>query len=161
MRVVGLALAGVLATATPMSGHAAGRVRTCGQPIGDRPQISCWYGKAAVPAGTRGRLAATRRRAECSNGTGDLIGGQTAVLSAGVHMPGKVSQLTGSGFLGVQSSIIPSRTGEAQLAGGVIRSRHRSRSRTCDPEKRASSVVAVVKTRRVVWRRCIIHRGRR
>src|SRR5215831_12270176 len=39
-----------------------------------------------------------------------------------VRMAGRVSLLTGSGFLGARSLIIPSRTGAARQAGGVIRS---------------------------------------
>jgi hypothetical protein len=124
MRVVGLVLAGTFAIAVPIAGHADGpklNLRPANQGATSNI-LPVWEG-AAVPAGTRGRLAATRRPAERSNGTGDLIGNQTAVLSAGVGMPGKVSQLIGSGFLGVRSSITRSPTGGVRPAGGVIRSR--------------------------------------
>jgi hypothetical protein len=109
MLVVGLAAAGIFAIA----GHTDGpklNLRPANQ--GATSNIGPWG-----EAGRQGQLAATRRPAERSNGT-DLNGGQRAVISAGVRMPGKVSQLTGSGFLGVQSSIIPSPTGEATSGWG-------------------------------------------
>jgi hypothetical protein len=91
-----------------------------------RPRTSCWCGMAAVRARIRGRLGAAPQPAAPSNGTGGralLTGDLTVSPAGGAPMVGRQCRLTGSGFLGVQSSITPSRTGEAQRAGGVIRSR--------------------------------------
>ena len=52
-----------------------------------------------------------------------LTGGRMAVLSAGLRMAGKVSLRTGCEDRAAAPSIIPPLIGEAQRAGGVIRSR--------------------------------------
>src|SRR5215472_12197640 len=80
---------------------------------------------AAVRAGPRGQLVPIQQPVTRANGTADgcrRIGGRTVTLAGGVRMAGRVSLLTGSGFLGARSLIIPSRTGAARQAGGVIRS---------------------------------------
>jgi len=85
----------------------------------------------AVRAGTRGRLRATRQPAAHSNGTGGralLTGDQTISTVGGASMAGRRCRLTGCLSLGVQSSIIPSRTGEVRPAGGVIPSRQAARA---------------------------------
>jgi hypothetical protein len=92
----------------------------------DEPETSrsCWYGTAVVPAGTPERSAPSERPAAPHSGMGERgwpTGDKTANTAPGVFIAGRC-RLTGSGFLGAQSSIIPSPTSEARLAGGVIRS---------------------------------------
>jgi hypothetical protein len=108
-----------------------GRGRTCGQATQDRRRMSCGCGMVAVRAGTRGRLRATRQPAAHSDGTGGralLTGDQTISTAGGASMAGHRCRLTGCLSLGVQSSIIPSRTGEVRPAGGVIPSRQAARA---------------------------------
>src|SRR6516164_4383171 len=76
----------------------------------------------AVRARPRGQLVPLRQPVTCANGTACRTGGRTVTLADGVRMAGRVSLLTGSGFRGARSLIIPFRTGAARQAGGAIRS---------------------------------------
>ena len=121
-----------------------GRGRTCGQATRGRPRTSCWCGMAAVRARIRGRLGAAPQPAAPSNGTGGralITGDQTVSTAGGAPMVGRQCRLTGSGFLGVQSSITASRTGEVRQAGAVIRRLRAAQSvrRGCRPSHPAST----------------------
>src|SRR5262249_46260511 len=100
MRVVGLALAAVLAVSAPESGRAAGpgsNVRPA--PAEPLPNVVLVW-DVADRAGARGRPSASRERAP-SNGTDRralLIGDQPPTA-------GHQCRLIGSGFQGVQSLI--------------------------------------------------------
>ena len=126
MRILGLALAGVLALTVPITGHAGGLGSVWGQPMRGRRLVSCWHGTTGVGAGTWGLSAPIQRPVALTNGMMEgvgLIGGRTDIIAGGVPMVGRRSPLTGSGVPAAGPSIIPSRIGEAQPAGGVIRSR--------------------------------------
>jgi hypothetical protein len=83
MRIVGLALAGMFAIIVPIVGHADGpklNLRPADQRTASNI-VPIWEGGRS--GGHSGAIGGRTAAAEWSNGTGDLIGGQTAVLSAG------------------------------------------------------------------------------
>jgi hypothetical protein len=126
MRALRLALTGALAITAPIIAHANGPGSNL-RPANEGASANVvLVGDGAVRAGIRRRLGAARPLGAQSNGTGGrvlLTGDQTIRTAAGAPMAGRRCRLTGCGSLGVQSSITPSRTGEARRAGGAIRSR--------------------------------------
>jgi hypothetical protein len=126
----------VLALTVPIAGHAGGLGSVIGPAkAGPAPGIVLvWDGGGSDRHS--GLSASVQRPVALTNGVTErvgLIGDRTVTMAGGARMAGQEFPTTISGFLGAQSSIIPSPTGEARQAGGVIRSRHRSR--TCDPRK--------------------------
>ena len=112
MRILGLAFVGSLALIVPIAAHSASPGSNTGQAmtgpthsglmqVGDG-HASNWRPAVGVAVGTR-RI------------------GDRAVLMA-VPMAGQEFLTTISGFPEAQSLMIPSRIGEVQRAGGVIRS---------------------------------------
>jgi hypothetical protein len=127
MRVLGLAFAVLLAVTVPIAADANGPQSNMG-PANSGPApgiVLAWDGGGS--GGRSGGLSAAKDQPlTLANGTangGHRIGGQTAFMAGGVLMAAPGSQRTGSTFPGAQSSITPSQIGEAQRAGGVIRSR--------------------------------------
>jgi len=126
MRVLGLALAGVLALTVPITGHAGGPGSVMG-PANAGPAAGIvlarddggWSRDLGLSAPIQRPVALTNGMME---GVG-LIGGRTDIMAGGGPIVGRRSPLTGSGVPAAGPSIIPSRIGEAQPAGGVIRSR--------------------------------------
>jgi hypothetical protein len=104
MRVLGLALAGVLALSAPMVAHAV--------PLGSSPEPAktvrrpalCEYGMAIVRAGiwcpVRRPVAGTKCPVTCASGKGDefgRLGGRTVLMARGVPFWGRGSHLLGLG----------------------------------------------------------------
>ena len=100
----------------------AGRGRICGNLPEGRRQTSCWCGMAAVRAGTQALLPATAQRI-APNGMDEgllLIGSQVVTITGVASTAARGCRLTGSGFPEARSLMIPSQTGEARRAAGVI-----------------------------------------
>jgi hypothetical protein len=113
MRVVRVALAGVLALSAPVMAHSASLGSNLGQAMtGPAPGvIQVGNGSNWHPAPGGGAVVGARR-----------IRDRTVLMAGGVPMAGRRSLITGSTFLGAQSLMIHSQIGEARAAAGVIRS---------------------------------------
>src|SRR5262249_5087477 len=133
------AVVGVLII-TPITGHAAGAGSNL-RPTDRGPAsniVPVWDGRGS--GGHSGAMGG--RPTSGPHGMEERVprlGGRLETSVGGVTMAGCRCRLTGSAFLGVQSSIIPSRTGEARRAGGAIRS--------CWHETRGWSVTLVTRER--------------
>jgi len=122
MRVLGLALAGVLALTVPITGVR----RRAGVGYGaSQCGAGGWYRVGTGRRGFEQALGGCRRpsngRSYSPNGVTEgvrLIGGRTVTIAGGVAMAGRRSPLTGSGVPAVAPSIIPSLIDEARPEGG-------------------------------------------
>ena len=126
MRVLGLALAGVLALTVPNTGHAGGPGSVMG-PANAGPAAGIVLarddGGWSRHLGLSAPIQTAGRAHQWNDGGGRPQWGPNGIMAGGVPMVGRRSPLTGSGVPAAGPSIIPSRIGEAQPAGGVIRSR--------------------------------------
>jgi len=125
VRAFGLALAGLLMVTVPIAAHANGPSSNM-KPANAEPApgiMLVWDGSGSGrPSGAIGAHPTAGHTRQWNGGWVPPHWGRTVTLADGVGMAGRVSLLTGSGFLGARSLIIPFRTGAARQAGGVIRS---------------------------------------
>jgi hypothetical protein len=126
MRLLGLALAGVLALTGPIAAHAG--------PLDGKRGAAPAGPKSAILQIGDGSGSGWRDHVASDHGGSWPFGPRVEAVNRGwyrqhwlpngarVSTAPRPSPPTGSGFLEARSSIIPSLIGEAQQAGGVIRS---------------------------------------
>ena len=129
MRVLELALSGILALTVPVAGH-ADPVRSKIGPVGAGPApsiVHVWGGNGPgfhpMPNGWDGDWRRVPSPSHQWNGRSVSrgAGGRMVLPTGGLAVWGRASLLTGSGVLRSELLIIPSPIGEDRLVAGAIR----------------------------------------